>query len=155
VNGAAVTLPAGQSSANDLKGALDNIFAQPSLAPFVCKQLIQHLVTSNPSAAYVQRVATAFDSGTFSPSGAIFGSGQRGDLQAVIAAILLDPEARRGDDPTTANTGDGHLREPILFIANILRAFGATSDGVGPVNFLSPGNMNESPLSPPSVFNFF
>jgi uncharacterized protein (DUF1800 family) len=155
VNGTATTLPAGQNAAADLKGALDNIFAQPSLSPFVSKQLIQHLASSNPSAAYVKRVATVFDSGTFSGSGATFGSGQRGDLRAVIAAILLDPEARRGDDPTTANAGDGHLREPILFITSILRAFGAASDGAGPLNFVSGSNLNESPLSAPSVFNFF
>ena len=103
VNGTPTVLPAGQSSTVDLNAALDNIFAQPSLSPFVCKQLIQHLVTSNPSPAYIKRVATVFDSGTFTGSGATFGSGQRGDMQAVIAAILLDPEARRGDDPTTAN----------------------------------------------------
>ena len=74
-------------------------------------------------------------------------------MQAVIAAILLDPEARRGDDPTTANGTDGHLREPILYIAAILRAFGATSDGLGPVNFAS--SMSEPPMDSPSVFNFF
>ncbi len=101
VNGTAVTLPAGQSAENDLSGALDNIFAQPSLPPFVCKQLIQHLVTSNPSSAYVKRVADVFVSGTFSGGGVTIGSGQRGDMQAVIAAILLDSEARRGDS-------DGH-----------------------------------------------
>ncbi len=155
VNGTPVVLPAGQSAANDLKGALDNIFVQPSLAPFVSKQLIQHLVTSNPSPAYVQRVALVFDSGRFNGSGATFGSGQRGDLQAVIAAILLDPEARRGDDPTTANAADGHLREPILFLVNVLRAFGATSDGAAPLTFLNGNNLNESPLAAPSVFNFF
>ena len=118
-----------------MSGALDNIFAQPSLPPFVCKQLIQHLVTSNPSSAYVKRVADVFVSGNFSGGGVTIGSGQRGDMQAVIAAILLDPEARRGDFTATANPGDGHLREPILYIANILRAFGATSDGAAPVNY--------------------
>jgi hypothetical protein len=156
VNGTATTLPAGQGAVADLNGALDNIFAQSSMAPFVSKQLIQHLVTSNPSAAYVNRVATAFDAGSFSGYGATFGSGQRGDLQAVIAAILLDSEARRGDDPTTANAGDGHLREPILYIAGTLRAFGAVSDGAAPVNnFLTAGSMNQPPLDAPSVFNFF
>jgi hypothetical protein len=94
-------------------------------------------------------VADVFASGSFQS----FGSGQRGDLQAVIAAILLDPEARRGDSPPTANPADGHLREPILFIANLLRAFGATSDGVAPVNNASA--MNQQPLFAPSVFNFF
>jgi uncharacterized protein (DUF1800 family) len=153
VNGVPTVLPGGQSSTVDLNAALDNIFVQPSLAPFVCKQLIQHLVTSNPSPAYVRRVATVFDSGAFSGSGATFGSGHRGDLQAVIAAILLDPEARAGDDPASASATDGHLREPILYIAGILRAFGATSDGVGPVNFAT--SMSEAPLDAPSVFNFF
>ena len=153
VNGAATVLPGGQSSTVDLNAALDNIFVQPSLAPFVCKQLIQHLVTSNPSPAYVRRVAAVFDSGTFTGSGATFGSRQRGDLQAVIAAILLDPEARAGDDPASAGATDGHLREPILFIAGILRAFGAASDGAGPVNFAT--SMSEAPLDAPSVFNFF
>jgi len=153
VNGTPTVLPAGQSSTVDLNGALDNIFAQPSLSPFVCKLLIQQLVSSNPSSAYVQRVATVFDSGSFTVSGTTFGSGQRGDLQATIAAILLDSEARRGDDPTTANGTDGKLREPILYIAAILRAFGATSDGLGPVNFAS--SMSENPMESPSVFNFY
>jgi len=106
-------------------------------------------VTSNPSPAYISRVASAFASGRFSS----FGSGQRGDMKAVIAAVLLDPEARRGDDPNTAVAIDGHLREPILYIANLLRAFGATSDGLGPV--YSASNLGESPLRSPSVFNFF
>jgi uncharacterized protein (DUF1800 family) len=153
VNGTPTVLSGGQSSTVELNAALDNIFAQPSLSPFVCKELIQQLVSSNPSAAYVQRVATVFDSGSFTVSGATFGSGQRGDLQAVIAAILLDSEARRGDDPTTANAIDGKLREPILYIASILRAFGAVSDGLVPVN--SASGMAEAPLESPSVFNFF
>ena len=153
VNGTPTVLPSGQSSTADLNGALDNIFTQPSLSPFVCKQLIQHLVTSNPSTDYVKRVAMVFDSGTFVGSGATFGSGQRGDMQAVIAAILLDAEARRGDDPSTANANDGKLREPILYIAGILRAFGAVSDGAFPVT--SASSMSQSPLDSPSVFNFF
>jgi uncharacterized protein (DUF1800 family) len=153
VSGSAVTLPAGQSAENDLSGALDNIFAQPSLPPFVCKQLIQHLVSSNPSSAYVKRVADVFTSGTFSGGGVTIGSGQRGDMQAVIAAILLDSEARRGDSTATANPGDGHLREPVLYIANILRAFGATTDGAAPAN--SASSMSQSVMDSPSVFNFF
>jgi uncharacterized protein (DUF1800 family) len=153
VNGTATTLPAGQTAEKDLSGALDNIFAQPSLPPFVSKQLIQHLVTSNPSPAYITRVANVFASGTFSGGGVTLGSGQRGDMQAVIAAILLDPEARRGDSPTTANPGDGHLREPVLYITNILRAFGAASDGAAPAN--NAAGMSESVMDAPSVFNFF
>jgi uncharacterized protein (DUF1800 family) len=149
-------LAAGRTTAQDLggttlnsSGVLDIIFNNASLPPFVCMQLIQHLVTSNPSAAYVRRVSDVFVSGNF----AGFGSGQRGDMQAVIAAILVDPEARRGDTPSTAVATDGHLREPILYIANMLRAFGSASDGIGPVNFAS--NLSEPPLRSPSVFNFF
>ena len=97
----------------------------------------------------MKRVADAFVAGQF----AGFGTGQRGDMQATIAAILLDPEARRGDLPATAVATDGHLREPILYAANIARAFGATSDGVALVNFAS--SVSESPFRSPSVFNFF
>jgi len=149
VGGAATTLAAGQSSVTDLNDALDNIFAQTSLPPFVCKQLIQHLVSSNPSPAYVKRVADAFVAGQFGE----FGTGQRGDMQATIAAILYDPEARRGDLPATAVATDGHLREPILYAANLARAFGAVSNGSALVNLAS--SVSESPFRAPSVFNFF
>ena len=100
-------LPQAQTTAQDLKGALDNIFAHPNVGPFVCRQLIQHLVTGNPSPAYVQRVAEVFANN---------GSGVRGDMKAVLTAIIMDQEARAGD----AQTGDqaesnpavdgGHLR---------------------------------------------
>jgi uncharacterized protein (DUF1800 family) len=142
-------LPAGQTAVQDLNGALDNLFNHPNIGPFICKELIQRLVTSNPSPAYVGRVAGVFASGKYST----FGSGQRGDMKAVVAAILLDPEARRGDDPTTAVATDGHLREPILFITNLLRAFEATSDGLAPT--YATYDLNELPLRPPSVFNYF
>ena len=92
------TIPAGQSAEADLASALGIIFNHPNVGPFVATQMIEHLVTSNPSPAYVQRVATAFNTGTFNN----YGSGKRGDMQAMVAAILLDPEARRGDDPATA-----------------------------------------------------
>ncbi|HTS11829.1 MAG TPA: DUF1800 family protein [Candidatus Limnocylindrales bacterium] len=137
-------LPAGQTASGDLQGALDNIFNHPNVGPFVSRLLIQHLVTSNPSPAYVQRVAAAFDDN---------GSGVRGDMKAVLTAILLDPEARRGDDPASANPVDGHLQEPILYIAGLYRAFGATTDGSNLSSFA--GQMGESPLNAASVFNFF
>ena len=82
------TLPAGQSSSQDLTGALTNIFNHPNVGPFVCRQLIQHLVTSNPSPAYVARIAAVFANN---------GTGMRGNMQAVVQAILQDPEARAGD----------------------------------------------------------
>jgi uncharacterized protein (DUF1800 family) len=74
-------------------------------------------------------------------------------MQATIAAILLDPEARRGDNPATAVATDGHLREPILYITNLLRAFGATTDGAAPVTYAT--SMSEPPMRSGSVFNFF
>ena len=137
-------LPAGQSSVQDLNGALDNIFNHPNIGPFVCSELIQHLVTSNPSPAYVQRVAAVFANN---------GSSVRGDMKAVITAILTDPEARRGDDPATAVGTAGHLQEPILFIAGLLRAFNATTDGSN-LSYYA-GNMGQNPLNSPSVFNFY
>lgn len=137
-------LPGGQTAEADLEAALDSIFNHPNIAPFVSKQLIEHLVTSNPSPAYVQRIAAVFDNN---------GSGVRGDLKAVIAAILLDPEARRGDSTATANPNDGHLQEPILYMTGLLRAFSATSDGSGLTT--AGGNMGQKALFPGSVFNFF
>jgi uncharacterized protein (DUF1800 family) len=131
----------------DLNLALDNIFNHPNVGPFIGRQLIQHLVTSNPSPAYVARVAATFNNN---------GQGVRGDLKAVISAILLDPEAR-GDvknDPKY-----GHLREPVLYIASMLRAFGVrsangttTSDG-----YLAPQSqsMDQDVMKPPTVFNFY
>ena len=85
-----------------VKTALDTIFAHPNLPPFVSKQLIQHLVTSNPCPAYIGRVANAF---------ADNGAGVRGDMKAVIRAILLDSEAR--SDAALTSTSAGKLREPV------------------------------------------
>ena len=137
-------LPGGQTSAQDLKGALDNVFNHPNIGPFVSRELIQHLVTSNPSPAYIQRVSNVFANN---------GSGVRGDMKSVITAILMDPEARRGDDPATAVPTDGHLQEPILYMAGLLRAFDATSDGT---NLAYQGSgMGQNALFSPSVFNFY
>jgi uncharacterized protein (DUF1800 family) len=138
------SLPGSQTSAQDLQGALDNIFNHPNVPPFVSKQLIQHLVTSNPNPAYVQRVADVFKNN---------GAGVRGDMQAVIKAILLDPEARRADDPTLANANDGHLQEPILYMTSLLRSFNTTTDGANLA--VQASNMGQNPLSPASVFNFY
>src|SRR5213076_77163 len=102
----------------ELNAAIDNLFNHPNTGPYVCTQLIHQLVTSNPSPAYVGRCAAAFANNGF---------GVRGDMKAVITAILLDPEAR-GDVKTDPNYG--HLREPVLWIADMLRTFNATSDGV-------------------------
>src|SRR5665213_1513679 len=110
---------AGGTAESDLKAALDNIFNHQNVAPFISQQLIQHLVSSNPSPAYVGRIAAVFSDN---------GNGVRGDLQAVVKAILLDPEARAGDEGPSLSPPDtsGHLREPVFAAASILRGLGAT-----------------------------
>lgn len=142
-----VTLPAGQTAEEDLDGALSNLFTHPNVGPFVCRQLIQHLVTSAPSPEYVSRVAAVF---------ADDGSGVRGDLKAVITAILMDPEARAGD--ASSATDGGHAREPILLMANVARAFNlAMTAPYGAYSSLSTESVQfgERPIGASSVFGFF
>jgi uncharacterized protein (DUF1800 family) len=136
-----VTVPTGQTAQQDLEMALDNIFNHPNVGTFIGKQLIQHLVTSNPSPAYVARISAVFANN---------GSGVRGDLSAVVKAILTDTEAR-GDAPASA--GFGHLREPALFMAAAMRELGGTSDGVYLRSAVTA--MGEPIYSSPSVFNFY
>ncbi|NPC85312.1 DUF1800 family protein, partial [Pyxidicoccus fallax] len=107
-----VSTTAGGTAAQHLEQALDNVFADPNLPPFICKQLIQHLVTSNPSPAYVRRVVNVFKNN---------GSGVRGDLRAVVSAILTDNEARGPRPPLAQYATYGHLRPPALFITNVVR----------------------------------
>ena len=141
-------LPAGQNTQTDLNAALDNLFSHPNVGPFIGKQLIQHLVTSNPSPAYVDRVARAFND---SCSGLYPGPcpGVRGDMKAVITAILLDPEAR-GDVKTDPNYG--HLKEPALFITNMLRPYLSTTDAS--LNTQS-SPLGENVFNSPTVFNYY
>jgi uncharacterized protein (DUF1800 family) len=142
-------IPAGQNAEQDLASALSIIFNHPNVGPFVAKQMIEHLVTSNPSAGYVQRVAQAFNSGAFNG----YGSGKRGDMQATIAAILLDAEARQGDSPATSTATDGKLREPVIMIVSSVRAFHGKTDAAG---FSYDGDsMSQNIFYPPTVFNFF
>jgi uncharacterized protein (DUF1800 family) len=142
LNGA--TLGSGGTAQADLTAALQNIFLHPNVGPFVSKQLIQHLVTSNPSPDYVTRITGVFNDN---------GSGVRGDLKAVVNAILMDPEARRGDDLTQVQPSDGKLKEPVLFMTNLLRAMNATSDGANLDSYSS--DMKEEPFESPTVFNFY
>ncbi len=142
-----INIPAGTTGENARKIALDGLFNHPNVPPFVGKQLIQHLVTSNPSPAYVSRVAAAF---------ADNGRGVRGDMQAVIRAVLTDAEAR--DDSQAASTTFGKLREPVTRLVQWARAFDVTS----PTNLWPFGNtsstasrIGESPGRAPSVFNWF
>ena len=143
------SIPAGQSAEQDLAAALNIIFNHPNVGPFVATQLIEKLVTSNPSPAYVQRVAQAFNTGTFNS----YGSGKRGDMQATIAAIVLDPEARRGDSSTTSVATDGKLREPVIMIVSLCRAFHSKTDGAG-LSY-EGDQMSENIFYAPTVFNFF
>ena len=140
-----ITVPAGASAAQARKIALDGLFNHPNVPPFVCKQLIQHLVTSNPSPAYIGRVAASF---------ANIGSGVRGDMKAVIRAILTDSEARN-DTAAAASTSFGKLREPVCRLIQWVKAFGVTSPtGLWPV-YSEKNDLGETPGYAPSVFNWF
>jgi hypothetical protein len=129
----------------DLTIGLDNIYNHANVAPFISKQLIQHLVTSNPSPAYVARVATVFNSNRTNPT----------QMREVVKAILLDPEAR-GDVKTDPSYGK--LREPMQYIMNILRGFNAASDGVI-ANRAQGGDLtvaiDQSLFQPPTVFSYY
>lgn len=141
--GAALTqIPAGQTPQQDLAAALDNIVAHPNVAPFVARQLIQRLVTSNPSPAYMERIARKFNDD---------GSGHRGNLGAVVKAILLDSEARAAPTLDT----QGKIKEPLLRLTQLWRAYGAAS-GSGELNLQGASFIfGQGPLQAPSVFNFF
>jgi len=138
-----VTIPARSDAKADLKAALDTLFNHPNVGPFIGRQLIQRLVTSNPSPAYVAAVAKVFNDN---------GSGVRGDLRAVLKAILMNPEAR------VMSSTSGKLREPILRLSAYLRAFPATSDS-GEYRVTAtddPGTgLGQTPMRSPSVFNFY
>jgi len=137
----------------DLNRALDVIAAHPNVGPFIGRQLIQRLVTSNPSPAYVGRVTQAFNTGRYQSGAYTVGTGQRGDLRATIAAILLDIEAR-----TVPAADPGKTREPVLRLAQWMRAFKARSASG---NFLigttdDPAtSLSQSPMRSPTVFNFY
>ena len=131
----------GMTMAQDLDFALRNIFLHENVAPFISQQLIQRLVTSNPSPGYVERIAAVFDNN---------GIGRRGDMAAVVRAILLDPEARgaRKIDPAY-----GKLTEPAVWMTRILRAFGGRSDGVA--LRAQSATLSQPVFYSPSVFNYF
>ncbi|WP_221800668.1 DUF1800 domain-containing protein [Oceanobacter mangrovi] len=144
-------IPAGLTGKEDLQKALDIIFSQPSLPPFVSRQLIQKLVTSNPSAAYVKRVSSVFVDN---------GSGVRGDMKAVIRTILLDPEAR-GKEPDSV---PAHLREPVLWMSGVLRYLNVEPADQfqwrnGPlltgIYWFKQLGVGQDPYRSPSVFNFY
>lgn len=138
-------VPAGQTGEQDIESAIDNLFNHPNVGPFIGKQLIQRLVTSNPSPAYVERVARVFNGDV---------SGVRGDMQAVLRAVLLDPEATA---PTGTLAQFGKLREPVVRYTALLRQFNATSsDGfIANSGYFVQFLGKQHPLSAPSVFNFY
>jgi uncharacterized protein (DUF1800 family) len=146
-----VSKPAGSNPAAALELVLDSLMNHPNTAPFIGKQLIQFLVSSNPTPAYVQRVSTAFASGRFSAGGISFGTGQRGDLAATVAAVLLDAEAR-GDAPRAATSG--RLREPVLLMTGALRALNGRSDGAA-LGWWWGDTFRQHVFRPPSVFNYY
>lgn len=147
VNFLGVTIPANTPGGPALATALDTLFYHSNVAPFICKQLIQRLVTSNPSPAYVARVASVFNNN---------GASVRGDMKAVVRAILLDDEARSAAGLTAP--GFGKLREPMLRFVQWGRTFNISSNfgswKVGDTSSAS-SRLGQSPLRSPSVFNFF
>lgn len=135
------TLPANQTVEQDLDGVLDCLMQHPNIAPFIATRLIRSLVTSNPSGPYVSRVAAKFVDN---------GAGVRGDLKAVLKAILLDPEARQ--DVATAT--HGRLKDPILHMTGLLRALNGQFNAGQQLTYLFD-NLGQSVLNPPSVFNWY
>jgi hypothetical protein len=133
--------PANLAMSSDLANAMRNVFLHPNVGPFIGRQLIQKLVTGNPSPQYIARVAGVFNDN---------GAGVRGDLKAVVRAVLLDPEAR-GD--VKLDPAYGKLREPVLFMAAAARAVNATTDGV----FFGPAGatLGQNLFYSPSVFNYY
>lgn len=140
-------IPAGQSGPQDLQQALDALFHHPNTGPFIARQLIQRFVTSNPSPGYIYRVASVFNDN---------GSGVRGDLAAVIRAVLLDYEAR--STGPLADQTFGKAREPVLRMSHLLRSFHAQPGLPGDPRYflnLQWDLPQQAPLLSPSVFNFF
>jgi len=139
-------LVAGQTGDVDLDIALNNIYYHQNAGPFIGRQLIQHLVTSNPSPAYVGRIAAVFNANKASP----------GQLGAVVKAILLDPEARGG---ASGRAADGHLDDPVLLMTRLLRAFSAKSFSLAGFNdgVLNPqaANMGQDIFRPETVFSYY
>jgi len=138
---AGTVLPGGQAIQDDLTQAIHNVFMHPNVGPFVGKQLIQKLVTGNPTPQYVARTAAVFNDN---------GAGVRGDLKAVVRAILTDPEARGA---VKLDPAYGKLREPVLFMTGAARALGTQSDGV--YFGQQAKGLGQNLFYPPSVFNYY
>lgn len=153
-----MTIPAATPGDESITMALDHLFGHSNTAPFVSEQLIQRLVTSNPSPAYVERVVTAFENGRATlPNGEEIGSGNRGDMRAVVAAVITDIEAIGPD--SLNNPAHGKVREPVIRFIHWARAFDAqniTIEGDSQLRDTSrPDRLNQQPFASPSVFNFY
>ncbi|MEO0322994.1 MAG: DUF1800 family protein [Myxococcota bacterium] len=153
------TIPAGTPGDESVRLALDAIFAHPNVAPFIGRQLIQRLVTTAPSPAYVARVAAAFDAGAVRlPDGSSVGSGRRGDLAATLAAVLFDDAARSAEG--LADLAFGKVREPMLRYAAFVRAF-VPERNLAPqyeyalYDTAGPSALAQHPYRARSVFNFY
>ncbi len=144
--------PAGSTPAQALELVLDSLMQHPNTAPFISRQLIQFLVTSNPKPAYVQRVSQTFQAGRYITREAQVGSGVPGDLAATVAAILLDSEARAAvrSPPPAA----GRLRDPALFMTGVLRGLNGLTDGETLSWWWGEG-LRQHVFRAPSVFNFY
>ncbi|HVO86901.1 MAG TPA: DUF1800 family protein [Casimicrobiaceae bacterium] len=136
-----IELPAGQTPEADLAASVRNVFLHPNVGPFLGTQLIHQLVTGNPSPAYVARVTAAFENN---------GQGVRGDMKAILRAILLDPEARNAP---VDNPDYGRFKEPALYATGLLRSLGVGSDGIGLDDVVK--SMGQNIFYAPTVFNYF
>ncbi|MES2634758.1 MAG: DUF1800 domain-containing protein [Pseudomonadota bacterium] len=138
--------PAGKTAPQELDAVVALLMAHPNIGPFVSQRLIQHLVTSNPTPAYVGRVAAVFRNN---------GQGVAGDMKAIIRAILMDVEARRGDVPGADTTRFGKFREPMLWYTGMLRGLGCTQNLTNPNGPWAMGPNSQMPFNPPSVFSYY
>jgi uncharacterized protein (DUF1800 family) len=135
-----VTLPAGQTTEQDMEAVIDNVFQHPNVPPFIATRLIRSLVSSNPSPAYISRVASVFENN---------GAGVRGDLRAVLTAVLLDPEALGFTSPEA-----GRLKDPILHVIGMARALGALVTDPNQYMYVF-SNLSQRVLTPQTVFSFY
>lgn len=156
-----ITIPPNSRGDESIQIALDTIFEHPNVAPFISRQLIQRFTASDPNPAYVERVATAFENGTYTgTNGQTFGTGQRGDLEATLAAILLEGAVFDVPDDTGVENLNGKIREPILRFSQMVRAFeyddidSSNERNLRDTSGFADG-LGQHPFRSPSVFNFY
>ncbi len=151
-------IPAGTDGSSSIDMALDALFEHPNVAPFFSRQLIQRFTLSNPSNAYIGRVANTFETGSYRlPDGSTVGEGIRGDLAATLAAVLMDSEANIAPEQQSATYGK--VREPVIRFVHWARAFGIDGSQASREDALwntsAPGALAQQPYGSRSVFNFY